>query len=135
MEFFPEFRFARRIPGWLPRRADLAHGGTQRKTQIWKTGQTAGRAAWSAEHARMIPLIVDLETEWRGGQNQALLTAKGMLACGHDAQLVAIRDSPLARRAVQAGIQVHEVAARAKRARAAVLLRKLLSQNKFGVVH
>jgi len=83
----------------------------------------------------MIPLIVDLETEWRGGQNQALLTAKGMLACGHDAQLVAIRDSPLARRAVQAGIQVHEVAARAKRARAAVLLRKLLSQNKFGVVH
>ena len=80
----------------------------------------------------MIALIVDLETEWRGGQNQALLTAKGILACGHDAHLVAIRDSPLARRAVQAGIQVHEVAARAKRARAAVLLRKLLSQNKFG---
>jgi glycosyltransferase involved in cell wall biosynthesis len=83
----------------------------------------------------MIPLIVDLETEWRGGQNQALLTAKGMLARGHDAQLVAIRDSPLARRAVQAGIQVHEVAASAKRSRAAVLLRKLLSQKKFDIVH
>jgi len=83
----------------------------------------------------MIPLIVDLETEWRGGQNQALLTARGMHACGHDAQLVAIRDSPLARRAVQAGIQVHLVAARAKRARTALLLRKLLSQKKIDVVH
>ena len=83
----------------------------------------------------MIPLIVDLEMEWRGGQNQALLTAKGMLERGHDAQLVAIRDSPLAQRATQAGIQVHEVAARAKRSRAALLLRKLLSENKFDVVH
>jgi len=35
----------------------------------------------------MIPLIVDLETEWRGGQNQALLTAKGMRESGHDAQV------------------------------------------------
>ena len=83
----------------------------------------------------MIPLIVDLETEWRGGQNQALLTAKGMLARGHDAQLVAIRHSPLARRALQAGIQVHEVAASAKRSRAAILLRKLLSQKTFDIVH
>jgi glycosyltransferase involved in cell wall biosynthesis len=83
----------------------------------------------------MNPLIVDLETEWRGGQSQALLTAKGMLERGHDAQLVAIRDSPLARRAAQAGIQVHEVAARAKRSRAALLLRKLLSQRQFAVVH
>jgi glycosyltransferase involved in cell wall biosynthesis len=83
----------------------------------------------------MIPLIVDLETEWRGGQNQALLTVKGMVACAHDAQLVAIRDSPLARRAVQAGIQVHQVAVTAKRSRAAILLRKLLSQKQFDIVH
>ncbi len=83
----------------------------------------------------MIPLLVDLDQEWRGGQNQALLTAKGMLERGHDAQLVAIRDSPLAQRATRAGIQVHPVAARAKRARAALLLRKLLSENKFDVVH
>jgi glycosyltransferase involved in cell wall biosynthesis len=83
----------------------------------------------------MIPLMVDLETEWRGGQNQALLTAKGMLDRGHEAQLVAIRNSPLARRAAQAGIQVHEVAASAMRSRAALLLRKLLSESKFDVVH
>jgi glycosyltransferase involved in cell wall biosynthesis len=83
----------------------------------------------------MIPLMVDLETEWRGGQNQALLTAKGMLERGHEAQLVAIRNSPLAQRATHAGIEVHEVAAGAKRSRAALLLRKLLSENKFDVVH
>jgi len=83
----------------------------------------------------MIPLIVDLETEWRGGQNQALLTAKGMIACGHDAQLVAIRDSPLARRAVAAGIQVHEIPSSAKRSRTAILLHKLLFQKSFDVVH
>jgi glycosyltransferase involved in cell wall biosynthesis len=83
----------------------------------------------------MIPLIVDLETEWRGGQNQALLTAKGMRESGHDAQLVAIRDSPLAQRAAQAGIPIHEVATRAKRARAALVLRKLLSQSQFDIVH
>jgi len=83
----------------------------------------------------MIPLIVDLETELRGGQNQALLTAKGMRESGHDAQLVAIRDSPLAQRAAQAGIPVYEVDTRAKRAHAALVLRKLLSQKQFDVVH
>ena len=83
----------------------------------------------------MIPLMVDLETEWRGGQNQALLTAKGMLERGHEARLVAIRNSPLAQRATHAGIEVHEVAAGAKRSRAALLLRKLLSENRFDVVH
>ena len=83
----------------------------------------------------MIPLLVDLETEWRGGQNQALLTAKGIRESGHDAQLVAIRDSPLAQRAAQAGIPVHEVHTRAKRARAALVLRKLLSQGQFDIVH
>ena len=83
----------------------------------------------------MIPLIVDLETEWRGGQNQALLTAKGMRESGLDAQLVAIRESPLAQRAAQAGIPVHEIDARAKWARAALVLRKLLSPSQFDIVH
>jgi glycosyltransferase involved in cell wall biosynthesis len=49
--------------------------------------------------------------------------------------LVAIRDSPLAQRAAQAAIPVHEVDTRAKRARAALVLRKLLSQGQFDIVH
>jgi glycosyltransferase involved in cell wall biosynthesis len=58
-----------------------------------------------------------------------------MRESGHDAQLVAIRDSPLAQRAAQAGIPVHQVHTRAKRARAALVLRKLLSQGQFDVAH
>ena len=57
----------------------------------------------------MIPLIVDLETEWRGGQSQALLLLKGLYERGHAAELLTARGSPLARRANSAGIYVHEV--------------------------
>jgi glycosyltransferase involved in cell wall biosynthesis len=80
-------------------------------------------------------LYVDLEREWRGGQSQALLTVRGLRALGHDAQLLCVRDSPLARRAEAAGIPLHDVGRRARRAAAAFLLRKLLSQQNFEVLH
>src|SRR5438445_12898652 len=80
-------------------------------------------------------LYVDLEREWRGGQSQALLTVRGLRAVGHDAHLVSLRESPLARRATSAGIVVHEVGNNARRASAALLLRKLLSQQNFDVLH
>jgi len=80
-------------------------------------------------------LYVDLEREWRGGQSQALLTVKGLSALGHDAQLLSVRGSPLARRAEGAGIQVHNVGKEARRIGAALLLRKLLSQHSYDVLH
>jgi glycosyltransferase involved in cell wall biosynthesis len=80
-------------------------------------------------------LYVDLEREWRGGQSQALLTVRGFRALGHDAQLVSVRESPLARRATSAGIVVHEVGKNARRASAALLLRKLLSQQNYDILH
>src|SRR2546429_5654754 len=80
-------------------------------------------------------LYVDLEREWRGGQSQALLTVRGRHADGHDAQLVSVRESPVARRATSAGIVVHEVGKNARRASAALLLRKLLSQQNYDVLH
>src|SRR2546430_14045007 len=80
-------------------------------------------------------LYVDLEREWRGGQSQALLTVKGLRALGHDAQLLSVRESPLARRAAAAGIPVHGVAKKARRASAALLLRKLLLQKNYDVLH
>jgi glycosyltransferase involved in cell wall biosynthesis len=80
-------------------------------------------------------LYVDLEIEWRGGQSQALLTVTGLRALGHDAQLLSVRDSPLARRAEAAGVPVHVVGRRARRAGAALLLHKLLSQQKYDVLH
>jgi L-malate glycosyltransferase len=80
-------------------------------------------------------LYVDLEREWRGGQSQALLTVEGLRASGHDAHLLAVRNSPLARRAAAAGVPVHAVAERARRAGAALLLRGLLSQQSYELLH
>jgi glycosyltransferase involved in cell wall biosynthesis len=57
----------------------------------------------------VIPLLVDLETEWRGGQNQALLLLKGLRARGHAPELVAKRGSALAERAAGAGVTLHTV--------------------------
>ena len=36
----------------------------------------------------MIPLLVDLDREWRGGQNQFLLLLKGLYERGHAAELL-----------------------------------------------
>src|SRR5258708_14792413 len=80
-------------------------------------------------------LYVDLDREWRGGQSQALLTVKGLRALGHDAQLLSVRESPLARRAAAAGIPVHDVGEKARRISAALLLRKMLSRKNYDVLH
>ena len=80
-------------------------------------------------------LYVDLEREWRGGQSQALLTVRGLRALGHDAQLLSVWGSPLARRAAAAGTPVHDVAKKARRAGAALLLRKLPSLQNYDVLH
>lgn len=53
-------------------------------------------------------LYADLEREWRGGQSQALLTLQGLIRANHQVELVAAERSPLAQRAAQAGIPVHE---------------------------
>ena len=60
----------------------------------------------------MIPLFVDLETEWRGGQSQALLLLKGLYERGHAAELIAVKGSALGRRARREGIYVHSVNSR-----------------------
>jgi L-malate glycosyltransferase len=80
-------------------------------------------------------LFADLDREWRGGQAQALLTVRGLRALGHDAQLLSVHDSPLSRRAENAGIPVHEVGKSARRAGAALLLHKLLAQQRYDVLH
>ena len=80
-------------------------------------------------------LYVDLEREWRGGQSQALLTLRGLRERGHDAQLLSVRESPLARRSAAAGIPVHDVGKKARRIGAALLLHKLLSQQSYDVLH
>lgn len=80
-------------------------------------------------------LYVDLEREWRGGQSQALLTLRGLRARGHDAELLAARGSPLANRAAEAGITVHQVSRVGLRAWAARAIRSLIAKKRFDLVH
>jgi glycosyltransferase involved in cell wall biosynthesis len=80
-------------------------------------------------------LYVDLEREWRGGQSQALLTLCGLRERGHDVELLAARDSPLANRASEAGITVHQVPRYGLRAWAARAMRSLIARRRFELVH
>jgi glycosyltransferase involved in cell wall biosynthesis len=80
-------------------------------------------------------LYVDLETEWRGGQSQALEALTGLRRRGHQAQLLGVEGGALARRARAAGIPVVAVGRRFKRYRASRALRRLLRDSPPDVVH
>jgi glycosyltransferase involved in cell wall biosynthesis len=80
-------------------------------------------------------LLVDLETEWRGGQNQALLLLKGLRERGHEAAPVAADGSALGQRARSAGVCVHSVSRGLFRLPAARKVRVLLGDGGFDLVH
>ena len=80
-------------------------------------------------------LYVDLEREWRGGQSQALLTLRGLHQQGHDVELLAAKDSPLAERAAASKIKVHRVRRLGLRAWAARAIAKLAATRQFQVIH
>ena len=80
-------------------------------------------------------LYVDLEREWRGGQSQALLTLRGLSQRGHGVALLAAQDSPLARRASDAGIAIHQVPRFGLRLWATVAIRRLIAGDRFDIVH
>ena len=83
----------------------------------------------------MIPLLVDLERAWRGGQNQALLILKGLYERGHAAELVAAKGSALGARAAKSGICVHFVSRGKLRLPAAFKIRELLKDGRIDLVH
>jgi glycosyltransferase involved in cell wall biosynthesis len=80
-------------------------------------------------------LFVDLETEWRGGQNQALLLLKALNARGDTMELVATRGSALAKRANSRRIKVHQVLRQEPRLAAALKIFNLTRDGSFDVVH
>jgi glycosyltransferase involved in cell wall biosynthesis len=82
----------------------------------------------------MIPLLVDLEREWRGGQNQFLLLLKGLYERGHAAELLAAKGSSLGHRAEKAGFYVHYTSRRSLLT-AARKVRALLRDGRFDAVH
>lgn len=55
-------------------------------------------------------LHIDTATEWRGGQNQIVLTAEGQIALGHDVRIFANAQGQLAARARHASLPVHSAA-------------------------
>ncbi len=83
----------------------------------------------------MIPLIIDLETEWRGGQNQALLLLKGLYERGHAAELVAAKGSSLGHRALKANICVHHVSRGMLKVSAAAKIWSTLREGRIELVH
>jgi glycosyltransferase involved in cell wall biosynthesis len=80
-------------------------------------------------------LLVDLETEWRGGQNQALLLLKALNSRGDCVELVTVRGSALGKRAARRRMKVHFVMPRAARISAALKIRALTKRGSFDVVH
>jgi glycosyltransferase involved in cell wall biosynthesis len=80
-------------------------------------------------------LLVDLETEWRGGQNQALLLLKALNARGDCAELVTVRGSALGKRVARKRMKVHFVMPRAATIWAALKIRALTKRRAFDVVH
>ena len=79
--------------------------------------------------------MVDLETEWRGGQDQVLLLLRGLYERGHAAELVAAHGSSLSHRAKKYGIYVHSVSRNMLRFAAARKIRWLLSDDRFDLIH
>ena len=80
-------------------------------------------------------LYVDLEREWRGGQSQALLTLRGLRERGQEVELLAARNSPLASRAAEAGVTVHQVPRLGLRGWTAVAMHKLIAGKRFELIH
>jgi glycosyltransferase involved in cell wall biosynthesis len=80
-------------------------------------------------------LLVDLETAWRGGQNQALLLLKGLRDRGHESELVAANRSALGERAAAIGLRVHFVSRGIFRFPAPWKIREVLRSAQIDVVH
>jgi L-malate glycosyltransferase len=80
-------------------------------------------------------LLVDLDTEWRGGQNQALLMLEGLNARDHVAELVCPEGSALGERAEARGATVHHVSSHLYRISAARKISELVKTNQFDLVH
>lgn len=83
----------------------------------------------------MRPAVIDLGRDYRGGQHQALLLLRGLVKRGHLPELIAVRDSPLARRAQGEGISVRGISPGRRRFSAALAIRELARGRHIDIVH
>src|SRR5215470_3411717 len=134
VEFFPYVHCAGGIPGWLSRMADCANGGKDGAAEICEARATVGGGEKAELTRRIVPLLVDLEREWRGGQNQFFLLLKGLYERGYAAELLTAKGSSLGHRAEKAGFYVHYTS-RSSLLTAARKMRALMKDDRFDVVH
>lgn len=80
-------------------------------------------------------LLVDLDTEWRGGQNQALLMLEGLNARNYITELISPKGSALGERAEARGVTVHHVSPPFSRISATLKISELTRTGKFDLVH
>jgi glycosyltransferase involved in cell wall biosynthesis len=80
-------------------------------------------------------LVVDLDTEWRGGQNQAILMLEGLNARNYVTELVSPENSELGKRAHARGVTVHSVSQHLSRLSAALKISELTKSGIYDIVH
>lgn len=81
-------------------------------------------------------LHIDTEHTWRGGEQQALYLTTGLSERGHAVTVACQPDSPMAKRAREAGLEVAEVRMRGEADfRAVWALRRLIRRGGFDIVH
>jgi glycosyltransferase involved in cell wall biosynthesis len=80
-------------------------------------------------------LHIDTRPDWRGGQNQVLLTLRGLRDRGHRAELLALEGGTLEQRATASGFRVHAIPKNSVRLGGARLLRRILQKERFEIVH
>lgn len=80
-------------------------------------------------------LHMDTRPDWRGGQQQILLTMRGLRDMGHDAQLLTRAGSLLGARASAERLFVHTFSPRFARVQALLCLKEILHQQNFDLVH
>src|SRR5215470_121515 len=134
VEFSAELCVPTGVSGWISRCLSRANERANDAAEIRKAGKASSGRAYDKGTA-MIPLLVDLETEWRGGQNQALLLLKGLYERGHAAELLAAEGSALGARAHAANICVHTVSRGMARLPAAKKVSELMRDGRIDVVH
>src|SRR5208282_3171113 len=78
---------------------------------------------------------IDTRPDWRGGQNQVLLTLRGLKKRAHPVELMALAGGALERRAREEGFRVHAIPASSVRWDGSSLLRKLMRDHCYEIVH
>jgi glycosyltransferase involved in cell wall biosynthesis len=78
---------------------------------------------------------IDTRPDWRGGQNQVLLTLRGLKKRAHPVELMALAGGALERRAREEGFRVHAIPANSVRWDGSSVLRKLMRAHRYDIVH